>query len=133
MNAIGAGLMDAVGLDSLVADVSALLSDADAASTVTYESRSGTTRTFDAASGTVAYTETPTTLTAYLSDLALTRANLEEGAMVGDVQLLATYASLTTAPAVGDRFLVGSIAYAVYAVTRGPLNTHYVIKGHRVQ
>jgi hypothetical protein len=129
MNVIGTGLIDDWGLASLVADVSAFITDADTATSIQWHN-SGTTRGYDPKAGTVAYTETNTTISVWLSDLTLDR-NAPPEAQIGDVQVLIRHADLTTAPTTSDRFLSGSTPYQVYRCVSGPVSTHFLVYAHR--
>ena len=128
MNMIGPGLVDNITLASIVADVASVMHDTDTAATVTFV-RTGA-RAFNPATGTVDYTETTTSVSAFVGDIELgPRAPL--GAQVGDVKILIAYADLTTAPDTNDRLTIGGKRYAVYASTSGPLSTHFYLFAHR--
>lgn len=127
MNTIGAGTLTARELSAVLVDARALVSDADTGTAVVYYP-SGT-RAYDPGAGTVSYGDAGVSLTAHVGPVDL---DAIEGARVGDVALIVSAALLTAAPAVGDRFTAGGVAYAVYAAQTGPLSSHYTAYGHRV-
>jgi len=129
MNTSGAGL-SAYEVKGMVAISSSLLADADTATTVVFTTSGA--RSFNAATGQATYSETPTSVSAWFSDLSLEEVGKIQGAQVGDAQILIRYADLATEPDTGDRCSVGSVDYRVYRVIKGPINAHFVVYVQRV-
>ena len=128
MNSLSAG-MSARDVADMAAIVSSLVTDADTATEVVYLTNGGG-RVYDPATGQASYADTATTLSGWLSPLTLDEVAKVDGAQVGDVQLLVAFSSLTSEPATGDRFTVGTAPHNVYRVTRGPLDTHWCVFAH---
>ena len=129
MNVSGAGL-SAYEMSGLTATLSALLPDADMSTTVVFVTSGA--RAINPRTGSVTYSETPTSVSAWVSDLSLEQVAKIDGAQVGDAQVLIRYADLATEPDTGDRFSIGSVDYRVYRVIRGPFRTHFCIYAQRV-
>lgn len=130
MNAMSTGL-SAYDVAGMASEVSALVGDADTATTVSFVTNDGV-RGFDAARGTSTYGETSTSVSAFLSELTLEQAERVD-MQLGAVAMLIRYADLATPPKTDDRFRAASVDYRVHRVVRGPLNTHWVIYAERVK
>ncbi len=131
MNHLGAGIMDAVGLASLTADLSSVLQDADVSSSVTIAPPTGTT--INRSSGAWTTTETSDTVNALLLALTAREVAQSAGAYRLDDRRLRVLASLlSTAPTTDTRFTASGITYAVLISTLDPLGLHYELIGRRV-
>lgn len=131
MNESATGL-STLDLASMARDASALLAlSATATSVVVYQATEG--RSYDPASGTASTAEAATTVSGWVSDLRLDEIERIQGAQVGDRKVLIRYADLTTAPTTADRLSIAGIDHRIYAVIRGPLDTHFVLYASRVQ
>lgn len=127
MNSLGAGTLTARELASVVAEVDALVTDADTAVAVTYYPKGA--RAYDPARGTVSYADSGASIIAHLGPVDLDEV---QGAELGDVKILIAFGDITDEPGPGDRFRAGSTTYAVYAAQTGPLSSHYTAYGRKV-
>lgn len=130
MNSIGTGVMDAVTLAGIRADVGALIHDADVGTTCLFYT--STSRSYDPASGLVTDTEAATSCVAWVGDLTVKEAGDVQGARVGDRHILALASDFTTAPAVESRVSIGGVLHSIYHVESGPLATHYHLYARKV-
>lgn len=120
MNAVSPGTLTSYELAGLTADVLALVTDGETATTITYYTRGA--RSYDPSRGTAGYAETATTCAAHLSPVDLEEV---DGARVGDLSVLIAASLLSAAPKVDDRLTIAGVRYSVYAVEDGTLPTHY--------
>jgi hypothetical protein len=129
VNSLSAGL-SSFDVSGMATVVRSLVTDADTATEVVYHTNGGG-RAYDPATGQASYGDTATTLSGWLSPLSLEQVAKVDGAQVGDVQLLIAFDDLATPPTTADRFTVGTAGHNVYAVTDGPLDTHWCVFAHR--
>ena len=105
------------------------MSEEDAASVdVTWCAKGA--RAYDPAGGQVGYAETRTALSAWLGPV---EDGEVEGAKAGDGRLLYAPVSLSTAGAIGDRWIDSSgVAWAVYHLAGAPLSMNVSAYGRKV-
>jgi hypothetical protein len=132
MNLPAATTLGAIAIAALQRDVAGLIADADTATTLVFTAPGA--RAFNPGSGTVTYTDTTTSVTAFVSDVDIRRA--PPGTQAGDVQVLVAYGDLPTRPETNARFRIETGdragAYSVQSVTDGPFDTHYLLFARRV-
>lgn len=128
MNQTSAGTLTPYEFATIREEVRGLLNDSETSVSVTWCPRTG--RVYDPAAGTITHTEQAVQISAYAAPVDLTEI---EGARVGDVKLLFTAGSVTTAPAVDDRWVEASgVAWAVYHVVTDAWKIHYTVYGRKV-
>ena len=124
MNLSGVGL-SAYEVAGMKATLSSLPPDADTSTSVVFYTSGA--RAYNPGAGTSSYSETSTTVSAWVSHLTLDEVQRIQGAQVGDAQILIRYADLATEPDTGDRCAIGAVQYRVYRVIRGPISSHFVV------
>jgi outer membrane translocation and assembly module TamA len=128
MNVLGAGLMDAVAVAALKADVASVLNDANTGTSITLSTPSSTAQ--NRSSGAWSTTDTSDTVTGLLSTLTARHVELSAGAYrLSDVRLRLLASDLSTDPTTDSRFTASSITYAVIEARKDALGAHWLLIG----
>lgn len=133
MNIRGPGLIDAVMLESITADLVSLLGDADVSpNTVTVSTPTGAP-THNRAAGTYTRTTDDDTVNALKCEVNLEDvARSEGGLQVGDIRYHVMQSDLSSAPSTQSVVIDNSNRWAVIHVSADPLGLLWTLTARRV-
>jgi len=132
MNQRGPGLVDAVMLASIAADLSSLIGDADASpATVTVSTPSGAP-TVDNAAGTITRNTDDDTVSTLRGEVTLEEVQASLGGLqLGDVRYHVIASTLSTTPSTASTITDGATVLRVVTVSTDPLGLLWTLTARR--